>query len=97
MSNMGGCGCGVPYKSVVWAIVLPLILGPLGVLYINYIVSIVLMILMGIGLAIGKMPGGILCFVVWMVGIYWSGIATERYNRCLYKKAICCDTAQACK
>lgn len=106
MNQMNCCCYQTPYKSVVWGIVLPMLLGPLGVLYVNYIVSIVLLILafLAAGLAsTHNTAGGACLFIIWLVGIYFTAVSVDRRNCRLYKacqagscETSSCDTGKSC-
>ena len=90
MGNMSCCG-SLPYKSVVWGIVLALLLGPIGLLYVNWIASLVFMIVGIACMAIGKIGAAVFA-ALWIISIYWTVIAVERHNRRLLNKVTGCGT-----
>lgn len=77
--------CNLPYKSVVWSLVLSLLLGPLGLIYTNWIASLVLFVLVIITMLLGKV-GAFILAVLWIVSVYWNVINVEKYNRRLVNK-----------
>lgn len=74
----------MPFKSPLAAIVLSLLLGPLGALYASWKLSIGLVVLALIVSIIGNAIGHSLTFLVvliWLSSIYISVICVERYNQ----------------
>jgi len=83
----------LPYKSVVWSLVLSLLLGPLGLIYTNWIASLVLFILVIITMLLGK-TGTFILAVLWMISVYWNVINVEKYNRRLVNKLMTSATSE---
>lgn len=71
-----------PYKSVAAAILLSLFLGPIGLLYANFIAAIVFSVILVLSLFVHSSSFfNFILGIVWVVGIFWSAISTTRYNK----------------
>jgi len=68
----------LPYKSVAVALVLSILLGPLGLLYASFWGGL-LMIPLGIIVLSGKYPFPVI--LLWLACSIWSVRAVEVYNR----------------
>lgn len=70
----------LPFKNSVWAIVLSLILGPIGIAYTSIKVSLIMLVITAlIGMAGQKMSW--LLMVIWIVNMYIHLHLVARYNR----------------
>lgn len=85
--NEKGKSLMVPYKSSAAALILSLVLGPVGTLYAGWKTSLVLTIILtiimfsGINIAIAAPTA----LFLWIVSIYLSVILVGRYNKALFK------------
>ncbi|MEZ4851044.1 MAG: hypothetical protein R3B93_21000 [Bacteroidia bacterium] len=64
-------------KSIFWAIVLPLVFGPAGLLYSSDVGFLIMAV---IHPALGLMTHGVSLLVLWPVSVIWSACAAWWYN-----------------
>lgn len=79
----------VPYKSVAAALVLAVILGPIGVFYSSFIGGVVMSILglVAIG-TMASMHSPLPMATVCLLGIIWAMISVRLYNHKMLKVAV---------
>ena len=77
-----------PFKSSLAAIVLSILLGPVGLLYVNWIHSIIMLIIALIifSLGIPQQYAVFTLLLVWGISVYWAGIDVLVYNKRLLKQ-----------
>ena len=85
-----------PYKSNLCAVLLPLFLGPIGLLYASTLASIIMLVCMLLILGAGQTLGLAGVLFLWVVGIYISTILVNRYNKMLDRNE-CHSKSSRCK
>jgi hypothetical protein len=78
-----------PYKSVAWALVFVVLLGPVGLFYSSFLGGLVMLVL-GVG-AVGVMHSTnsmAPMFVVWALSLLWAMISIRLYNRSIFNKVL---------
>ncbi len=72
-----------PYKSVVAAIILSVILGPIGLLYGTFVGSLIMTFLFFIIASISLMGIKVsgLYFLLWIISVFWCVAKVNRYNK----------------
>ncbi len=76
-----------PYKNLVIAIILPVILGPIGLLYSSFLGSIIMLFLF-FAFSLLSLVGLKLSFfyiLFWMISVVWSAGSAIRYNKKINK------------
>jgi putative Ca2+/H+ antiporter (TMEM165/GDT1 family) len=68
----------LPTKSLLVAILLALILGPIGLFYSSVIGALIMLV---ITVIIGFVTLGFGIFISWIICIIWAIIATNRHNK----------------
>ncbi|OGT30253.1 MAG: hypothetical protein A3E87_00765 [Gammaproteobacteria bacterium RIFCSPHIGHO2_12_FULL_35_23] len=89
MSNLSNGNIVVaPFKSSLAAILLSLVLGPVGLLYVNWVHSIIMLVITLIIFSVGipQQYALVLGLLVWVVCVYWTGIDVLVYNKRLLKQ-----------
>ena len=75
-----------PFKSTFLAIILALILGPVGMVYSTFVGSIIMLVVTFIFVVISPYTSSALVYLCWVVGIYWTVLATNAYNKRIYNQ-----------
>jgi len=78
----------LPFKSAFLGLILSLFLGPIGLLYVSWLGSIIMLVITCILLAISiQFPAVSFLFVIaWAVSIYWTVMRVEVHNARLLRK-----------
>jgi hypothetical protein len=74
-----------PNKCIIAAILMPLFLGPIGLLYSSFLGAIIMLLLMLGCIPLGQ-KGGSVALLLWVVGIFWSVLSANRYNKKMLKR-----------
>lgn len=69
-----------PTKSLVAAVLMPLFLGPIGLLYSSFLGAIVMLFLLLLCIPLGQKGGGV-AVMLWVIGVFWSVFSANRYNK----------------
>lgn len=79
----------LPYKSVAAALLLAVLLGPIGLFYSSFLggVSLVIFGLMATG-TMTRMHSVLPMATIWLFGIIWAMAAVRHYNHKLLKLAL---------
>lgn len=76
----------MPFKSLFLAIILAVILGPVGLVYSTLLGSIIMLVITFICVVLAHITTFALVYLCWIVGVYWTTLATNRYNRKLFEQ-----------
>lgn len=75
-----------PFKSYAWAIILPLFVGPLGLLYSSLLGGLVMGVLTLVCFLLQGRISSVPLGFVWVLCVYWGSIAVTRYNLSLWRQ-----------
>jgi hypothetical protein len=67
-----------PVKSMVAAILLPIFLGPIGLLYASFWGSVIILVLMLISSSLPLTYSALVTGILWLASIYWCAFKTAR-------------------